>query len=131
MTQGELVRIEQAVGVSLPADLRELYTHYPFAPDSWAASCAMPDDCPLLIRWNSCEPAAPSFGLDVARAFQIGTDGRDRLYFARLGGRETAILEADLDSGRLSTHDPDLLSWVLFLHAMHDRVDRDQQPTRP
>jgi len=130
VTHGDLVRIEHALAISLPRDLRELYAHYPFANDSWAACCAMPDDAQLLIRWNTVESAAETFGLGPDEVFQIGSDARTRLYFVTLAGPDTLVLEADLATGAIRHHAPDLLSWVLFLHAEQDRMDRDVQPIR-
>jgi hypothetical protein len=130
VTHGDLVRIERALAIALPLQLRELYTHYPFARDSWAACCAMPDDAELLISWNTVDSAAETFGLLPDEVFQIGSDGRTRLYFVTLRRPENAVLEADLATGTIDDHTPDLLSWVMSLHAEHDSMDRDQQSIR-
>jgi hypothetical protein len=90
----------------------------------------MPDDPQMLIRWNTFESAAETFGLRPSEVLQVGSDGRTGLYFVTLTDSEPAVLEADLETGNVEPHDTDLLSWVLFLHAEQDRMDRDQQPIR-
>ena len=125
MTREDLARIEEAIGRSVPSDLRQLYERYPFAPDSWAAEFGMPDSAEFLIRANTAESVAVDFGLPADNVLQIGSDGGESLYFAYFADAETCVLEVELETGKVSTHVPDLFAWGLYLGAVQERLERD------
>ena len=127
MTADEIARVEASIGRVLPSDLRELYEQYPFASDSWAAEFAMPDSADFLISLNTTDSVASDFGLDPSEVLQIGTDGGESLYFAFLTGTETSILEAQLETGNVAPHDPDLFSWVLHLNSAQDKIAQEAE----
>ena len=127
MTREDLTRIEDAIGRSLPADLREFYERYAFAPDSWAAEFGMPDSADLLIQLNTTDSVATDFGLNPDDVLQIGSDGGESLYFAYLPDSETAVLEVELESGKVSSHDPDLFAWALYLGSVQEEIERDAE----
>lgn len=127
MTRDEIARLQEAVGVTLPGDLRQLYEQYPFASGSWAADFAMPDDPELLVQWNTPDSGAKTFGLDPAASLQIGGDGGESLYYALFDGPRTAIVEADLETGATSRVAEDLSRWVAQLVAMDEELRNDER----
>jgi hypothetical protein len=52
MTEGDLARIEAALGLQLPEDYRAVMVNYPFAPDSWPDQAEIPNDANFIIAEN-------------------------------------------------------------------------------
>jgi len=126
MTNEELMKVEGALGIRLPRDLRRLYLDYTFNATSWAGELAMPDDPETLIRLNRADTLLKSLNVANPPGYLcIGTDGGEISYYASLVGDATEVFAADLESGKFELKWASLEEWVADLRATDEEIARD------
>jgi hypothetical protein len=77
MTDAELNKIEEELGISLPEFYRSTTINYPFPHDSYVAEFLLVNDPSIILRPWLPDDTFPGIG----KPYRIGSDGGEEDYF--------------------------------------------------
>ena len=127
MTEEDIQTLEKQFSIILPNQYRDILRVYPFAEDSWANECAMPNDLGLIIEMNADRTILKEYGVDdPSLYFQIGSDGSELTYYIDSRDPECTVYTADVESGTFTKY---LIfsDWCDDLHKTDVEIRRDQE----
>ena len=128
MRTDELDALEQAFGVTLPAEYRATMLAYPFPADSDAAEWSMPDDAARLHEHNTLARQPSSRKEPWPRtAFVIGEDGSEAVYVLDLSRQPAVVQEFSLETGHFTDLAPDWPAWLTRLREVQRELDEDEE----
>ena len=128
MTVEDLEQIEQELGITLPHDYRELMLTYPFAPDSFANDCDLPNDPRRLIDTNCDLRRDGFFGMEWPNHyFSMGGDGSGNEHFIDLRRNPSPVFLADHEGSLFTEAAPDLSAWVAGLQSEYARWEEEDR----
>lgn len=127
MTSHELVALERALGITLPAAYRATMERYPFAPDSEPAEWSLPDDAARIEALN-LQHRRMQFrsGPWPETAFVIGEDGGEVAYVLDLARTPAVVQEFSLETGQFTDRTADWSAWLAELAAEQRELAADQ-----
>ena len=121
MNAADLDRIEETLGVSLPARYRDTMLAYPFLPDHEAAQGCMPDDANVVLKANADRQSNWPHDLVC-----IGDDGSEEQFLLDCRSDLGAVIVYELETGKLRPLAPHFDAWLAQLHAWQREVADDQ-----
>ena len=131
MQRSDLDRIENLLGVSLPAAYREAMIVYPFSPDHQAAELWMPNSAAIILNLNRPVPERRLAGEPWPRHLVfIGGDGGEEEFVLDVGAAGAPVFAYELESGRLRALAPDFAAWLTALRDWQAEVDQDAKDMR-
>ena len=126
MHPSDLDRIEQALGIELPASYRAVLEHYPFGPYSCGED-SLVDDAEDLIRANR-RPHDILRGEPPTRGYLwIGCDGGESSYYLDLQAASSPVYEYDLEMDELTVLASDIDDFVSKCKQIDQEVAEDEQ----
>jgi hypothetical protein len=132
MSPAEFTRIETTLAIQLPIGYRTLMGAYPFAPDSFAAECLLPNDADWLIATNR-ERASNQWSsrdadlLDRRDYLMIGGDGGEEAYLIDLSVTESPVYVYDYETGEVHQRATGLREFVAQCQASDEEIRRDEE----
>ena len=121
MTEADLRRIEQALGLALPSAYRAVMQQYPVGPDSVAQDCAMPDDADRVIEQNLGYREHGFFGAAwPEQYFAFGHNGFGDPFYLDVSLAGSPVFCAQHDSGAFVQESPSLEAWIADLAREED-----------
>jgi hypothetical protein len=111
MTLEEIGRLEQVLGVKLPAAYRDGMMAYPFPEDSPAAELSLLNDIVLLLESNA-EHRRRSEGGWPPHLVVIGTDGGEEAFALDTAMAPHPVLAYEMETARFKPYAPDFSSFV-------------------
>jgi hypothetical protein len=128
MTGTDLDRLEQGLGVTLPATYRALMCSYPFAEDHPAAeNWLVPDpDRVLSLQFGGYRtrngPAPWPTHYVV-----VGNDGGEEAYVLDVSRDPSPVLVFELETGHFRSLAPDLDGFLALIREWHAEIVADQE----
>lgn len=120
MTNSDLQRIENELGIKLPADYRSLMLAYPFPPESFSAEQLLPDSAATLLQLAGGSENLPP------HSFIIGDDGGVETYFIDVSRQRSPVYVFQLETGKVQEEAPSLDAYVQKCRDTEDEIRRDQ-----
>ena len=128
MTEAELRSIEDALAIALPNMYREVMRNYPFALDSFANDCEIPNDPTRIIQKNKELRVNGFFGRPWPNHFfAFGDDGGGNEHYLDLRNDPSPVFLADHEGSEDYKLASDLATWVAdrkLEYAAWDEEDR-------
>ena len=122
-----MIRNPDPFSLILPDQYRKILCDYPFAEDSWANECAMPNDLGMIIEMNDDRSILKEYGADdPSHYFQIGSDGGELTYYIDSRDPECTVYAADVESGTFTKHAV-FSNWCEELRTTDLEIRRDQE----
>ena len=119
-------RIEQALGLSLPAAYRATMLKYPFPPTHEAAQLWMPRDPAIVLEMNQPIPERRLVGTPwPSHLVFIGSDGGEEDFVLDVRAAAAPILAYERESGNVRALAPDFAAWIAMLREWQAEIDRD------
>ena len=127
----DLQRIEQALGLALPAAYRAAMLAYPFPPTHEAAELWMPDDAALVIEMNRPGAERRLAGTPwPSHLVVIGSDGGEEDFVVDVREAAAPVLAHERESGEVRALAPDFAAWLAMLREWQEEIDRDDAAMR-
>ena len=130
MTQSDVSRIEQELGVQIPHAYATLLREYPFPEDSYVAESYLWNDPEFLIDSNtnldSIIGDAKSSVAPRARMFQIGFDGGEQIYLIDLRNPTSPVYVYDFELGSIAEKCQGLDAWIGHCRDVEAEVAADE-----
>jgi hypothetical protein len=121
VNSADLDRIEDVLGVALPAQYRDIMLAYPFSPDHEAAQGCMPDDAEFVLKANaSRQPEWPR------ELIIIGDDGSEEQFLLDCRTELAPVIVYELETGKLRPLARDFGAWLAQLDLWQRDVADDQ-----
>ena len=120
MTEAEIARIEDVLGVRLPAEYRGVMLAYPFAPDSIANDRELPNNADRVIEQNLALRRDGFFDDPwPSTRFALGGDGLGNEFYLDLLQDASPVYVADHESGEYYEEAPSLPAFVADRHRLY------------
>jgi hypothetical protein len=127
----EFDRMEQTLGVPLPAPYRAVMLDYPFPPSHQAAELWMPDSATIVLDMN--RPIAERRLAGKAwpsHLVFIGSDGGEEDFVLDARTASAPVLAYERESGDVRPLAPDFATWLAMLRDWESEVERDAEAMR-
>ena len=126
MDPHEFDRMEQTLGVSLPAPYRAAMLDYPFPPNHQAAELWMPDSAAIVLEMNRPIPERRLAGKAwPSHLVLIGSDGGEEDFVLDVHAPSAPVLAYERESGNVRALAPDFAAWLALLQEWESEVERD------
>lgn len=130
MTESDVSRIEQELGVRIPDAYATLLRSYPFPEDSYVAETYLWNDPKVLIdsttHLDSIIGNMQSNVAPRARMFQIGSDGGEEIYLADLRNPTSPIYVYDFELDSIAEKCQGFDAWIAHCRDIEAEVVADE-----
>lgn len=123
MTTDDIRQIEIAIDAALPAFYTATMLTYPFPKDSFSDEFLLMNDLEVLLRENSRSTKYPGIG----KAFLIGGDGGEEVYFIDTASRLSQVFVYDMEKGAHTVKARDWSEYLQQVQKTLHEIEADER----